>query len=268
MSTGALSYAQIEKLWTDNGGSKAMAPVMAAIAIAESGGNPTSLNNNPNTGDYSVGLWQINYYGNLLSSRTAAYGTPQALQGNANAQAKAAISLSNNGTNLAPWRSDPVAGAVLAGKPIPSQYTNGQTIGAALAALPGSGATACTPVIEFPGVAGIGKVTLLDSCQAQEVLGAVLMMAGGFLFVTGLLVILADVGLRKSAPAIIGAVAGNRAGKRSSERRMAEREHASGLRTQEAESKASARRYGSGSERSLPGAADRERWGREGFPGD
>jgi len=40
-------------------------PVETALAVcsAESGGNTMAVNNNPATGDYSVGLMQINIYG-------------------------------------------------------------------------------------------------------------------------------------------------------------------------------------------------------------
>lgn len=40
-----------------------------AVAVAESGLNPTALNNNPATGDYSVGCFQINIYGANAYSR-------------------------------------------------------------------------------------------------------------------------------------------------------------------------------------------------------
>ena len=39
------------------------------IFTCESGLNPSSINNNPNTGDYSVGISQINLIGNLRKSR-------------------------------------------------------------------------------------------------------------------------------------------------------------------------------------------------------
>ena len=54
------SYAQLEQLWIQAGGSRALAPLMAAIALAESGGNPTEQNDTDNNGTQtSWGLWQI-----------------------------------------------------------------------------------------------------------------------------------------------------------------------------------------------------------------
>lgn len=52
----AYSFAQLEGLWIQAGGSRALAPVMAAIALAESRGNPDA------TGKAAgeKGLWQIN----------------------------------------------------------------------------------------------------------------------------------------------------------------------------------------------------------------
>jgi len=53
--TGTLySYAQLEGLWINAGGSSTLAPVMAAIAEAESGGCSTAQNPSGATG-----LWQI-----------------------------------------------------------------------------------------------------------------------------------------------------------------------------------------------------------------
>ena len=48
------SYAQLESLWVQAGGSSALAPVMAAIAEAESGGNSAAYNQSG-----ASGLWQI-----------------------------------------------------------------------------------------------------------------------------------------------------------------------------------------------------------------
>lgn len=98
-----LSVQQIEELWLNSGGSPQSAPTIAAIAEAESGGNPTSLNNDPGTGDYSVGLFQVNYFGNLMTGRTIAYGSPSDLQNSLQRQANAALDISGGGTNFDAW---------------------------------------------------------------------------------------------------------------------------------------------------------------------
>jgi uncharacterized membrane protein len=54
------TYGQLEELWIQAGGSKALAPLMAAIALAESAGNPAANNYDDNGGTQtSWGLWQI-----------------------------------------------------------------------------------------------------------------------------------------------------------------------------------------------------------------
>ena len=134
--SGTLTFGQIEALWISNGGDPAWAPTMAGIALAESGGNTASLNNNPGTGDYSVGLWQINYFGDLLSGRTAAYGSPAALQADANAQARAAISILGGGPGITAWVGDTVGNFAQGGNPLPLSTVT------ALVAQHGLGATA------------------------------------------------------------------------------------------------------------------------------
>lgn len=55
-----LTYSQLEGVWIQAGGQKSLAPLMAAIALAESGGQTNSLNPNDNHGTQSsYGLWQI-----------------------------------------------------------------------------------------------------------------------------------------------------------------------------------------------------------------
>ena len=54
-----LSYSQLEQVWIQAGGSRAMAPLMAAIAMAESGGWAGATNPTDNGGTQtSWGLWQ------------------------------------------------------------------------------------------------------------------------------------------------------------------------------------------------------------------
>lgn len=57
---GSLTYGQLEELWVQAGGPRPLAPLMAAIALAESAGNPQALNPSDNNGTQtSWGLWQI-----------------------------------------------------------------------------------------------------------------------------------------------------------------------------------------------------------------
>lgn len=66
-ATQKYTYAQLEALWIQAGGDRASAPVMAAIAMAESGGNPAAINTNTN-GSTDRGLWQINSVHGSLST--------------------------------------------------------------------------------------------------------------------------------------------------------------------------------------------------------
>ena len=86
----AYTYSQLEAIWINNGGNKAYAPIAAAIAMAESGGSADATNHNTN-GSTDRGLWQINSTWGALSTYDV------------NANAKAAIQISNNGANWKPW---------------------------------------------------------------------------------------------------------------------------------------------------------------------
>jgi hypothetical protein len=58
-------------------------------------------------------------------------------------------------------------------------------------------------------------VHFINECQAQAVVGALLTGIGAIFVLVGLGLVLSDVGLRKAAPAIVGAVIGDEVGKRS-----------------------------------------------------
>lgn len=80
-------YTALRALGFDKGD----ANVLAAIAGAESSYDLSVVNDTPSTGDYSVGAWQINYYGSLYAGRVADYGTPRHLaRSTVSDQAKAA----------------------------------------------------------------------------------------------------------------------------------------------------------------------------------
>jgi hypothetical protein len=131
-----LSVPDLKALWARAGGAKKWADLMAAIAVAESGrwvtvenvaGHATrDLNYAPPytayspTGDYSIGLWQINFYRNLGPARAKRYaelvsgpyaGNPtkfaQWLRTQKLAQAKIARQLMDDGRGLSNWNNDP-----------------------------------------------------------------------------------------------------------------------------------------------------------------
>jgi len=98
---GYLSYGDLQNLWIQAGGSPKLAPTMAAVALAESSGRINALNASGR--DYSVGPWQINYYGNLAPSRTKRYGSAETLRNDPLANARAAVDLAAGGRGLGNW---------------------------------------------------------------------------------------------------------------------------------------------------------------------
>lgn len=223
-----ISFAQIKQLWLSNGGNPSYANIMAAIAIAESGGMTNNLNDNPGTGDYSVGLWQINYYNGLLQSRTARFGDPASLAGDPNAQAKAAIALQTARPGLGDWQGDAAWKAWNAsGAPVPwtppTSLTGGTPAGSdpgsQLGGLlqgggqvydaPGGGASSSSPdssspstgpsgcAVKFPGVAGAGSFCIISNSELKALKAGLCVYAGGVVFMIGA-VILAAYGFQRS----------------------------------------------------------------------
>lgn len=90
-------YAAVLEAFIASKFSNADAQIFAGIAGAEASYDLSVINDTPSTGDYSVGTFQINYYGSLYAGRAAAYGTPQQLiAGGLPAQVGAALGV---------WRS-------------------------------------------------------------------------------------------------------------------------------------------------------------------
>lgn len=87
---GRYSYGQLEDLWVKAGGNPAFKAIAAAIAMAESGGVVNATNHDSN-GTTDRGLWQIN----------SVHGAQSTYDPTANA--RAAVSISSNGTNWKPW---------------------------------------------------------------------------------------------------------------------------------------------------------------------
>ena len=224
-----MTFDQIEQLWVQNGGDPNWAPFMAGIAIAESGGNTQALNNTPATGDYSVGLWQINYFQSLAPGRTALYGSPTDLLADPNKQAKAAINLfGQNGAGIGNWANDSTAKAwVAAGRPqAPSAATVESWLGGDLGTtgdqVPAPGASDPSTATGSKAVGcgakgggislGIGPIStgkLFNACQVKGIVGGLLVGLGGATIIVGVVIL---AGKSSSVRSAVGTVAGGIAG--------------------------------------------------------
>lgn len=118
-----LTADQVAALLLEAGFTPEQAAQMTAISKQESGFNAGILNDTPATGDYSVGLFQVNYYGNLAQSRTAEFGPPSSLAADPLAQAQAAKTLFNQ-AGYSPWASDFNNGTAQANLPLGVQAVN------------------------------------------------------------------------------------------------------------------------------------------------
>jgi Lysozyme like domain len=168
------SYAQLEQLWINNGGSPALAPVAAAIAEAESGGNPQAENTKDNNGTQtSWGLWQI-------SDGTHSQPVPGILDPNTNAAQAVAKYQAAGGWS--PWGtySSGAYTAYLSPGTTPDANVPVATLTAATA--PASG-TKCLIAIPHTSQCIVSKEGV------RLVLGGVLMGAGGLLVLIGLVVV-------------------------------------------------------------------------------
>jgi hypothetical protein len=87
---GTLNCSQLESLWEQAGGSPSAAFMAAEVAMAESSGQQYATDDNTN-GSVDRGYWQIN----------STWGSESTFDPIANA--KAAVSISGDGTNWSPW---------------------------------------------------------------------------------------------------------------------------------------------------------------------
>lgn len=273
------SFSQIQQLWLNNGGDPRYASIMAAIAEAESGGQTNVLNNTPATGDYSVGLWQINYYGNLLNGRTAEFGSPESLAADPNAQAKAAITLQTANPGLTDWQGDAAWKQWQAdGSPVPWSVPPGMTGGGGSgpgntdtltsATTSGGSSTGCSGcAVGLPSVLGIGGGCLISHCNLKALKGGLLIIGGGAIFTVGALVLVAygftRTGAGRAAAQAYDATPARtvlrKAGaSRAASARLEQTRASEEVRTEHAmlrsEHAASARRYGAATPASSPGA--------------
>lgn len=164
------SYSELESLWTQAGGNPASAPIAAAIAMAESGGNPSVVNSIGATG-----LWQI------LQSEHPQYSTTELQNPLTNAQA--AVSISNDGSNWNPWETyteGTYRNFLQAGSANPAA-----TMSANTTTLQGQTTVNCSfGPVQTPSVGGVGGSSIcLDGAVAVVAIGAGLVLLIGGLFI-------------------------------------------------------------------------------------
>ena len=178
------SYAQLEQLWINAGGAKSLAPVAAAIAEAESGGNPAANNYTDNNGTQtSWGLWQIS---------DGTHNQPVPNINDPNVNARAAVAKYQAAGGWSPWGTYD-SGAYKAYLS-PGTTPDGN--------VPTASATAVTT--QDQGGACLIAIPHTSQCIVSKqgvrlVLGATLIGAGGLLILIGLVLVAVQSGPGKTA---------------------------------------------------------------------
>jgi hypothetical protein len=167
------TYAQLEQLWINNGGSRAKAPLAAAIAEAESSGRSDVTSPNPDGGT-NVGPWQLDTLGKGSGHTVAQLQDP-------NTNAAVAVSGSSNGTDWSAWETY-VNGAYkkfMNGATSPDPNVPGGSGGSAtLTAASGSDCL----IGPFPHTSWC----LLNKGQGRALIGGSMLVAGGLIMAVGL----------------------------------------------------------------------------------
>lgn len=203
------SYAQLEALWEQAGGPSSVAPIAAAIALAESSGNSSALNLTDNGGTQtSVGLWQVS---NGTHDYPASWATPQ---GNAT---EAVAKYQGAGNSFQPWGTY-TSGAY-------KQYVNGSTTpntngigsaGAAIGSLTGNAnpnINASDCLISAPSidlyVTSLGGGCIVPMSWGRAMLGGLLIGASGLITLVTLALLVSSMkngntGVKHAAGSVTG----------------------------------------------------------------
>jgi hypothetical protein len=199
------SYAQLEQLWINAGGSPAAAPVAAAIAEAESGGNSlaaypgTTVAPGQGSNSDATGLWQI-------LGVPPGFTPAQLTDPVANAQ-MAVAKYKGAGNQFTPWVTY-TNGAYLpyvsnsaapssAGVPVSTSTPNATTTAATSTPVPGC-------LLGPPSVSGLG-ITIGGGCwfsksEARALIGGLCLTAAGLIAIPGFIILVAA-GFRASGAA-------------------------------------------------------------------
>lgn len=210
MAGTTYTYAQLEQLWINNGGSAATAPVAAAVAMAESAGQAAATSANPDGGT-NAGLWQLDTPG----GGGAGYSVAQLQDPNTNA--KAAVAASSGGANWATWETYVngaykafVSSSTTPDPNVPASTGTGGT-GVTQATLDAATQSASTCLIGFtsPTVLGIGggTVCILSKANMRNIVGASCIVGGGVLVLAGV-VLVVGIGLGNGKVRAVGGPVG------------------------------------------------------------
>jgi Transglycosylase SLT domain len=183
------SYAQLEGLWLNAGGSKSLAPTMAAIAEAESGGNSDARNPSG-----ASGLWQIlgnPFPGNAFDPATNAR--------------MAVAKYKSQGLGAWVTYTSGAYKAYLSGKTTPDGNVPGSPTAAnAQAAAAGSAdcllANPLAISVPLLGSLSAGPTCLFSKSNARAFIGAGFVVAGGVLTLAALAVLAAPVAMKAAGP--------------------------------------------------------------------
>jgi Lysozyme like domain len=189
------SYAELERLWISAGGSKALAPLAAAIAEAESGGNSDALDPNDNGGlQSSFGLWQIS---------NGTHQPPSAQWSNPAVNAQLAVAkYKGAGNSFKPWGTFTSGAykAFLSSSTTPAASVPGSPTATTTSASTNTSSATCAWQIGWGGIPGTswlndifgsggnvgsGAVCVLSKTEMRAGLGGLTVGVGGVLFIAG-----------------------------------------------------------------------------------
>lgn len=189
-----LTYAQLEGLWITNGGNKAVAPLAAAIAMAESSGRTDVTSANPD-GGVNVGLWQLDTRGKGAGHTVADLQNPAT-------NAAVAVQGSKDGTDWSAWATY-ASGAY-------KRFMNAGTTPDTN--VPGGGQAAATAANQQAAAAGpdcafsiggqhigilfghgptLPSACLISKTEVRAVLGGLILVAGALVAMPGLVIVMA-----------------------------------------------------------------------------
>jgi Lysozyme like domain len=186
------TYAQLEGLWINAGGSPSLAPLMAAIAEAESGGNPTATNATDNNGTQtSWGLWQI-------SNGTHNQPVPNILSPTVNAQ-QAVAKYEANG--LTPWGTydsgaykkymqNSTTPDTSGGIPLGQDATSASASAGSGNTSPGTDCAITLPNISF-GIGSVGGECMVTYATERAIISGLLLGVAGIITLAGLVILAA-----------------------------------------------------------------------------